>query len=75
MSIFGVRKKIKKNLKSILGIDSVSSSTVPSWDPPMPPPQAEPEVRPEESSTSSQMSVTPAARQAGEADNFCLGQG
>ena len=45
MSIFGVRKKIKKNIKSILGIESSNTSTVPNWNPPTPNKPVEPEVQ------------------------------
>ncbi len=47
MAIFGVRKAIKKNIKSLMGLDASKQSTVPSWTPPEPqrarvePPQPE----------------------------------
>jgi Fe-S cluster biogenesis protein NfuA len=48
MAIFGVRKAIKKNIKSLMGLETSNQSTVPSWTPPEPPRRPVEPPQPEE---------------------------
>ena len=43
MPLFGIRKNIKKGLKSVLGLDAGPTTNVPEWTPPAPSPVETPE--------------------------------